>query len=229
MSKRIESKYANIIKVITIFLIYFIWPYLLTVIFNAINIEGNLALSIRLIFNFVLLGIIIYMFRTKLKLELAIFRENWKKNMISGFLILIISFILFNIANIIIYQIYPLFENENYTTLSKIFETTPILLFMSTIFFYPIVEELVFKSTFKDVIKNKWIFIIITGVLNVFFQIALSSYTDSLLFLYLMPNFILSMGFSYMYYKTNNVVTPIIYRMIYNLIPNLMAIFLLVI
>ena len=77
-----------------------------------------------------------------------------------------------------------------------------------------------FKSIFKDVIKNKWTFIVITGLLNAFFQVIFTS-TNYISYLFIIPNSILCMTFSYMYYKTKNVITPIIFRMAYNLLLNI--------
>lgn len=223
MSKRIKktNKYTNIIKAIIVFAIYFMWPYFVTTILNTLNLSGNLGLSIRLVLNFVLLAVIVFLYKDDLAKEYKDFRKNRKKNLLSGLGILVIGYVMYGLSSLLIYAINPSIEDVNDIGITAIFNSAPILLFINTMFFYPIVEELVFKKSFKDIITNKWLFVIITGILNSFFQYALISYNDYLAFVYIIPNCFFAMAFSYMYYKTDNIFTSITYRMLYNLIPNI--------
>ena len=89
---------------------------------------------------------------------------------------------------------------------------------LSTLFYYPVIEELVFKMSFKEIIKNKWMFIIVTGIFNAFFQIVFSI-TNSTDLLYILPYSVFYGSLSYIYFKTDNIIYPIIFRICYNLIP----------
>ena len=89
---------------------------------------------------------------------------------------------------------------------------------LNTLFYYPIIEELIFKLSLKEVLKDMWSFVIITGLLNAFFQIVFSMtvWTD---LLYLLPYAIFFGSLSYIYYKNDNVLLPIFLRICYNVIP----------
>ena len=113
-------------------------------------------------------------------------------------------------------------KNEDLKRKTLIFEKNAILMFIMSTFYYPIVEEIVFKKSFKDILKNKWLFIIVTGLINAVCNIILSI-NDPRDFIYLIPNAVFSMCFSYIYYETDNLIVPIIYRILYNLIPSLVA------
>ena len=70
----------------------------------------------------------------------------------------------------------------------------------------------------KEVLKDKWCFVIITGLLNAFFQIVFSMtvWTD---LLYLLPYTIFFGSLSYIYYKNDDVLLPFFLRICYNVIP----------
>ena len=97
------------------------------------------------------------------------------------------------------------------------FKDNKILLFINTFIFYSVVEELVFKFPFKKILSNKWLFIIITGFLNAFYTVYFTS-TSKLSLVFIIPYTILLSCFSYVYYKKDNIIFPIMTRIIYNLI-----------
>ena len=170
----------------------------------------------------ILLFIVIKVLNKDIKKEYKIFKKNKFKYLKQGLGIFVIGLILYYVATFVIHMLFPvLFEiDQNYNIMLANFIEVPILLVINTVFYYPIIEELVFKTIFKDVIKKKWTFIIITGLLISFFQTIFSS-TNYISYLLFIPRLIIGMTFSYMYYKTKNVITPVIYRMVYNLILNI--------
>lgn len=88
----------------------------------------------------------------------------------------------------------------------------PILSIISSCLITPIIEELLFRYNFKD-IKNKYLYIIIT---TLFFSLLhLSSLNE---ILYLIPYYFMGIMFSYSYIKTNNLLSPIICHILYNII-----------
>ena len=134
----------------------------------------------------------------------------------------IIGLLCYGIVNIIIAGVFDFsnISNDNLTTLENVFSDNLFMLFLSTVFYYPIVEELVFKKTFKDIIDNKWLFVFISAFANAFFTYAFSA-TNALSLIYIIPSTLFYMGLSYGYYATDNIMVPITYRIIYNLIPNI--------
>ena len=85
-----------------------------------------------------------------------------------------------------------------------------------TIIYYPIVEEIVFEKTLKDVIKSKWLFIILSSVFFWYYNIA---FTANLTYVTIMSSFYyFVLGFirALAYHKTDNLVVPICIKSIYN-------------
>lgn len=216
-----KNKYSNVFETIVIFVLYFMWPYFLSAIFSFFDLSGNISLVLKFVLNFVLLFIIIIILKGNLREDFKLLKKDTKKKLISGLLIFLVGFIIYGILNICLLKFFPVLRNSNfnYQSMAQFFKTIPILFFISVIFYYPVIEELVFKNSLRKIITNKWAFIIITGFLNAFFQIILTNYTTLLYLFYLIPFSILYMSFSYIYYKTESVYIAIFYRMLFNIIP----------
>lgn len=205
---------------ICVILLYFIWPYFMNAIINMAHIQGELALYMQLIADFLLLGLIIFIYSHNLKEDAHKLKTNFKKYATKSLIIFAVGLALYTISSLIIVTLFPNIESDNTSSLLNIFNKQPILLFISTVFYYPIIEELVFKRTFKGIINNKWAFIIITAILNASFEVLLS-YNNLINIINIIPSFILYATYSYMYYESDNIIIPIAYRMLYNLIPNI--------
>lgn len=205
----------NIIISIIVFILYIIWPYLI----NTISKDIIITTIAKGIFLFVL----IFIYRKTLKIDINNFKL--KKYMKKGLKIFLWTIILYIFANAIVSLICIAtnMEISSFNQTYNLFKEYPILVLGLTLIYYPIVEELVFKRTLKDIITNKWLFIFVTGLLNAVVTMILTT-TLSIEYVYILPNTILSMGLSYIYYNTNNIITPIIYRSIYNIIPSIIAI-----
>lgn len=210
----IPSLYISICAV----LLYFIWPYFISAILSTLNISGDLSLYVRLFANFLLMFMIIAIYFNGIKDDFNKLKKNFKKLYLKGAKIFIVGIILYTIVTALIVIFIPSLTNDNANSLLNIFDKTPFLLLISTVFYYPIVEELVFKKTFKDFLKKKWPFIIITATINGSFEIMLS-YTTAVNLINIIPAVIFYGILSYVYYDTDNVLVSISYRMIYNLIP----------
>ena len=212
----------KLLSKIFVVMLYFVIPYYTIIILNTFKIDEKIGLVIQMIVNFILLFTVIKVLKKTLKKEYSIFKRNKFKYLKQGLGIFVIGLLLYYVATFVIHMLFPiLFDiDQNYNIMLSNFKKVPILLVINTIFYYPVIEELVFKSIFKDTIKNKWTFVIITGLLIAFFQTIFSS-TNYISYLLLIPRLIIGMTFSYMYYKTKNVFTPIIYRMAYNLLLNI--------
>ncbi len=221
MNKQKESNIFSPLNIsICVILLYFIWPYFMNALVNMANIKGTLALYMQFIADFFLLGLIIFIYYQSIKEDFRKLKNNIKKYALKSLIIFAIGLGIYTIVSILIVNIFPNIESDNTNSLLNIFNKKPILLFISTVFYYPVIEELVFKKTFKGIINNKWLFIIITAILNASFEVLLS-YNNPINIINIIPSFILYATYSYMYYESDNIVVPIAYRMLYNLIPNI--------
>lgn len=211
-----DNKRTKLINILVICL-YFIWPYFLSAVTNFFKLSKTVNLYLSFSINFIFLFIVIYIYRNILNKYYIEFTKNYKKNFLTCLKIFFIGLVLYVFFNTILNILdIPIFNNQN--SMIEMFKKVPILFILNTLFYYPVIEELVFKMSLKNILKNKWSFIIVTGGLNAFFQIvfSISNVTD---LLYLLPLTFLISSFSYAYYKTDNIMYPILFRMCYNMIP----------
>lgn len=212
-----NNKKKKILINILVICLYFIWPYFLNSITNLFNLSEIPYLYVSFGVNFIFLFIIIYVYKDILRKYYSNLKRNFKSIFIGSlkvFLFGLVSYILLNslldILNI------PVLSNQN--SMIVMFEKIPVMFVLNTLFYYPIIEELIFKMSLKEVLKDKWCFVIITGLLNAFFQIVFSMtvWTD---LLYLLPYTIFFGSLSYIYYKNDDVLLPFFLRICYNVIP----------
>ena len=203
---------------ICVVLLYFIWPYFVNAILAVLGVKGDSIVYGSLIANFLLLFLIILIYYNEIKVDFINYKKNFKKLFLSGGKIFIIGIIIYMIVSIVIVGLFPEGSNESVDSLLYIYDKSPFLLLISTLFYFPIVEELVFKKTFKGFINNKWIFVIVTAVMNGFFEIVFSC-TDMIGVINALPLVVFYGMLSYIYYETDNITVSISYRMLFNLIP----------
>ena len=212
-----NNKEKKVLINILVICLYFIWPYFLGAITNLFNLSEILYLYISLIFNFILLFIVIYVYKETLNKYYDNLNKKFKSNILKSLKIFSIGLIIYILFNTLFGIIdIPVLSSQN--SRIEIFKKIPVMFVLSTLFYYPMIEELVFKMSFKEIIKNKWMFIIVTGIFNAFFQIVFSI-TNSTDLLYILPYSVFYGSLSYIYYKTDNIIYPIIFRICYNLIP----------
>lgn len=212
-----NNKKKKILINLLVICLYFIWPYLINSVNDLLNISKTAGLYITSVANFIFLFIIIHIYKDTLNNYCKKFKKNINQNLLNSLKIFFLGLVLYITFNVLIGILdVPVLGSQS--SRIEIFKKIPIMFILNTIFYYPIIEEFVFKLSLKEILKNKWTFIIITGLLNAFFQIVFSISNISDL-LYLIPYTIFFSSLSYIYYKTENITYPILFRMCYNLIP----------
>lgn len=184
--------------------------------------------------HFLFVGILIFIYRDDLK-------ENWKeyksskKNILKVLLYFVIVLLLSVVLTNVVISIYATVTNNSQimdttnTTIYQMFDKIPwgtLFVLFLTVFYYPIVEELVFRKSLGDSLKNKVLFIIVSSLLSWYFQVTLLNPT--------ITEFILSIGVlfnsifaSYIYSKKENILYTILPRMLYNLLICVLQLFTL--
>ena len=141
MNKKKERSIFSPLNIsICVILLYFIWPYFMNALVNMANIHGELALYMQLIADFLLLGLIVFIYYNSIKEDFKKLKTNFKKVALKSLAIFDIGLVLYTITSIIIVTLFPNIQSDNTNSLLNIFDNQPILLFISTIFYYPIIE-----------------------------------------------------------------------------------------
>ena len=204
--------------VIFLYLIASSLPYEFLKIFN-INYKNLNILSksiYLIIYEISLTALIIYIYRNDIIPNLKKFIKNnvkyFKKYIKYWFLMLILMIC----SNLIVTFFTTNDIATNQETIIDTLKVAPIYTFIITVFVAPILEELVFRLSFRKIFAH-------TDILFIFFSglifggmhvIGTCEYLTDLLFIipYSLPGFI----FAYVYTKSENIVVPISLHFIHN-------------
>ena len=183
-----------------------------------INLPDNIISTIAFFNSLLLIALLIKIYYKDIKNNLnKYFKHNLKtnfKNSISYWLVgLTIMYISNNIISIITNG--KLAENEE--AIRNLIDTSPLYMAFSVMIYAPITEEIIFRKSIRDFINNKWIYVLVSGFIFGGLH-AISSITNMISLLYLIPYCSLGIIFGLLYYKTNNIFSTIIAHAIHNTI-----------
>ena len=178
-----------------------------TTLYNFLRILPNIGQSL----------ILIIIYKKNLKKDYKDFNKNFGTYSDIAIKYWIIGFLVMLISNIIITNIAPIKLASNEEGIREIIKAIPFISFIVIGILSPISEELIFRKSFKDAIKTKWIFILISGL--VFGLLHVITHINSLYdLLYIVPYSSLGIAFALIYYKTNNIFTSIFSHVLHNTI-----------
>lgn len=208
MEKNKENK--NNLRSIMIIILYFIFPYVMKFL------SGVKWLVVLFYMLFALL--ILYLYRNTFKKDFKDIIENKKKYLSSILINVALIFVIMLITNALIGMLFDIKQtSENDYSLLAMFKKSPIILMFLTSLYYPVIEGVIFRKSVRDIIDNKWIFIIFSSVFYFFFNVAYTSLSFTSIITTLCYLFSMMLLSNY-YYKTNNFTASVIVMMIYNLI-----------
>ena len=214
-----KNKLLYIVKgASTIFLYFFIslFKYLP---FRLLNIDVNAvsgkALNIySLSIELFMIAIIYLIFEKEIKLAIKNIKENHEKYFSDNFKVYLIGVLVMVISNVLInYLGGGLSDNES--TIRDEFQKFPIYTYIAAVVFAPILEESIFRLSFKALIQNKYIYIIISGL--IFGGLHLIGMKLNYLFpIYLISYCCCGWAFAYMMSKTNNILVSTGFHLMHN-------------
>lgn len=186
------------------------------VIFNLNNnkLSNKEQLLTNLFASLSYLIFIIVIYRKKLKKDYVDFKKNSNNYLNIGRNYWLTGLGLMMIFNIVI-NIFLKNGPTNEQLVQQLIDENPLYMIYSAVIFAPIVEELLFRETLKDIIKNETNYIILSGFLFGLIHI-IFNLNNSYEFLYAIPYGIIGLTFALSYVKTKNIYTPIIYHAFHN-------------
>jgi membrane protease YdiL (CAAX protease family) len=199
-----------IIAILVYAILYSALPRALEALFP--NINPTLGLIIGMIIPVAIILItILELFKDELKISLKAIKENGRSY---KYLIVKTFFITLGvvaIANFIRFALVgELAENQKSLNEMKLIYIAPL-----AIIFAPIVEECVFRGSIRKIIKIRYLFIGVSGILfgalhaigeNSIFNFAITT----------IPYSLMGLSFAYTYEKTNNIMTNILLHFLNN-------------
>ena len=225
----INMNIKNFLKFLGIFFLYFINDliYLIPIIllkidFNSLNQTIQMLL---MVVSDLIISVILFLIYKKYLIEkFKDFKNNFNQYLEIGLKGWLIGLGIMWLGNFLLAEFSPVKEALNENQVQLLIKTSPILAMMLTTIFAPINEEIIFRKSIQDFIKNKWIYIIVSGL--IFGYLHVSGGNNIYDFLYIIPYGALGSAFAYILSKTDNIYTTILMHMIHNGILTLISIFL---
>lgn len=216
MKLKLTNYHKKVLKSLSIFLIYYFLPILVIIPFIFIYKNGEINDGLfQLVFDIVLAVILFLIYKEDLKEDFKDFKTNNEKYIKSAVKYWIMGLLIMALSNSIINLINPSGIAGNEESIRDLLTKDTFNMVFAIIIFAPFIEELMFRKTLKDIIKNKWILVLMSALLFGGAHV-LSTYEAPIDLLYIIPYGVLGGFFAYMYYKTNNIFTSMTMHAIHN-------------
>lgn len=159
--------------------------------------------------------IMVLLFRKQLIHDFKLFKTYFREYNSLVFKTWFKSLITMMILSLSIQLITNIETATNQETLNQMFTKLPVLIVFLTMIYAPVVEELMFRGVFRKFINNKYLFIILSGVVfGILHVIDDFKSVSELLYIFVYSS--LGIYLASLYYKTNNICTNIYFHFIQN-------------
>lgn len=215
----IKNKY----KYLLVILFYMLYQtnFILTVISN-FGVDINKIPKTPRIFlfgicDFIYVVILFFMFKKEIKNGLIDLKNHFLERSLTSLQCWVIGCVFMTISSAIIGFILKQNQSANEQLVRESIKLAPLYMLFTCSVVAPFFEEMVFRRAFRGLIKNKTIFILLSGLCFGLLHV-IGSYSSPLDFLYVIPYGSMGFCFAYLYEKTNNISLPIIIHMLHNTI-----------
>jgi len=212
----VKDKLIKIFKTVGLFLLYFSISSIPILIFN-INVENFSDLDLILYSfgcNIIFLIVIVACYFKTLKKDFKPYFKNFINNLEESFKYYIIGLGIMIVSNLLITYILGGGIAENEQQVRSFIDIAPIIMLIEVSIYAPLAEELLFRKSIREVIKSKWIYVLVSGF--IFGGLHVLGCENPLEYLYLIPYCSLGFAFSYIYAKTDNIYSTIMIHTIHN-------------
>lgn len=206
----------KLIRNIGIFLLYILVPYVLNVFLPSITSSSVLELTIRIACMFLLLLFFVFLNKDDIIRDIKAFKSNVLKIVLKSVMYFVILMVGFALISAILIAIYPKFQYTNSSIVQDILNKN---LWFGIFYIFVIclfTEQIVFRKIFKDILHNKYFFVVFSGIIYGIFQVGYNIRTINDI-LTIIPFSFVGIILSVSYEKTDNIVTPCMVYFLYNL------------
>lgn len=202
------------------FVLYFVQNFAteLPLILFGIN-YSEMALTSKviylLVYEFIFILSLFLIFKNKIKNDFKDYINNFKPYMKKYLEYWAFAFALMVFANVLIVTLLPNSTATNQEAVNELFNKVPIYIIISSVLYAPIIEELVFRLSFRYMFKNNVLFIISSGLVFGTMHVV-GSFTSFIDLVYIIPYSIPGLVFAYTLYKSENIFVPIFLHFFHN-------------
>ena len=210
---------------------YFIFSYYQLFPLKLLNIDYtkmNLISKVTylLVTEFIYLFILFWIYRKRFVNDFKDFKTNFKPYIKKYMEYWALSFALMLISNFIIISLFPNSVATNQEIVNSNIMVAPIYMLISSVIFAPFLEETIFRLGFREIFKNDTLFIVMSGLVFGGLHV-ISSYTNLINLIYIIPYSIPGFIFAYTLVKSKNIFVPMSLHCFHNAIMMFVQIVLL--
>ncbi len=219
-----EKKRINIKSILTgigVILLYFISSSIYIDVLNLFGVDYNkLSITVKSIYlgfyELILTLIIVYIYKKDFIPNLKDFIKNNTKYFKEYIKYWFMMLGLMMIVNILITNFTTSLTSNNQQAIMENLKIAPIYTFVVTVFIAPVLEELVFRLSFRKIFyKNDILFIIISGLVFGSLHV-LGSFNAPIDLLFIIPYSIPGFIFAYIYCNSKNICVSMSIHFIHN-------------
>ncbi len=214
------KKNSKFLIVILLYLLYqsnFIISLISSLGINVYSIPRTPRIFLFAFTDLIYIVILILMFKKEIVKGLKDLKENFLNRAILSLNCWVVGCVIMTVSSIIIGLILGQNVSQNESLVRESIEVAPLYMLFTCSIIAPIFEEMVFRRSLYGLVKVKWLFIVLSGVLFGLLHV-LGSYNSILDFLYIIPYGAMGSCFAYLLIKTKNITLPIIVHMLHNTI-----------
>ncbi len=226
MAKFSKLQAHDLLKTILIFFFYFAYTNFASLICQILGVSYDLTVALYADCIFML--VIFFAYQDNIKKDLKNMKKNysWKKLLKTVFIWIIVIIIFNFIFGMLTELIVPGFgktieaSDSNTQKMADLYNISPFYTIFKGMIFSVIAEELLFRESVRDVINNKWLFIIVSALIYTTMNFIYTDLSINNLGLYILSYLLPALLTSIAYIKNHsNIVILMLIKFIYNLIP----------
>ena len=227
-----KDNVKNIFKLIISFVLFFNLSLVIACIFKLVGInysDFNYIdyACLNTFIELIMFVVVLLFYKKYLKKDLVLFKLNKKdyiKKIISYFLIfLVVKYGIALFSSLLLVMLgSDLVTSENQETVVTLAKTLPFMMMISTSLLAPFVEEGIFRLGIKKVINNKYLFILVSGLIFGFMHIFPTELPIYVALIESLNYVTMGLLLAYIYNETDNIYVVVIIHALNNLLSMLM-------
>lgn len=212
----------KIIKNLLILLSYFLYEAIVLIIINALGIDvSKLNFIQKNIYLFVIdiiyLVSLVFIYRKELKEDFKDFKENGSGYIFKYAPLYLLGVILMGITNALLVKVTGMEMSTNEQNVRTLIKYYPLYMSFSSVMYAPIVEELIFRKSIKNLFNDNVLFVLMSGLIFGLIHVVGTGNEGIKEILMGIPYIIMGLDFAYIYAKTKNIFTTMTLHSIHNL------------
>lgn len=212
----------KIIKNLLILLSYFLYEAIVLIIINALGIDVSKLNFIQkniylFIIDIIYLVSLVFIYRKELKEDFKDFKENGSGYIFKYAPLYLLGVILMGIANALLVKVTGMEMSTNEQNVRTLIKYYPLYMSFSSVMYAPIVEELIFRKSIKNLFNDNVLFVLMSGLIFGLIHVVGTGNEGINEILMGIPYIIMGLDFAYIYAKTKNIFTTMTLHSIHNL------------